>query len=327
MDAGLPPYQSGLAAMSKALSSVLEAVSDVQDQLTLPQVSLPEVKFSAEMLSVQSLDSSTKLDLSAIMKSLQAVDVSKLGAGAHDFPQQLLSQAAEALSLGSILDFDPQRLMVEVSQALDAVIAQYPALSVPLGHLRASLSLSLEALEQAYLAGAALVPEQYQAVVTILIAGTASTVLGIALGEAAEVRKLEAAAQPTPAGDLPLPTRYDLPAIMNYYNRRPLTLLGRLSDVSSRLGSLALKLWLDRNVGDGSAWQKNMQSRAEEFLDFVQGAGPAFIKIGQGISIRPDILPEPYLRELVKLQDRVSESVELRRDYCSSSRVLLLCVP
>ncbi|CAN0232885.1 unnamed protein product, partial [Hapterophycus canaliculatus] len=33
--------------------------------------------------------------------------------------------------------------------------------------------------------------------------------------------------------------------------------------------------------------------------------GPAFIKIGQGVSIRPDILPEAYLKELVKLQDKV----------------------
>lgn len=94
---------------------------------------------------------------------------------------------------------------------------------------------------------------------------------------------------------------------MNYYNSRPLTLLSRLAAVSYRLGSLAAKLWLDRKVGDGGGWEKNMESRATEFVEFVQGAGPAFIKIGQGVSIRPDILPEPYLKELVKLQDRVRE--------------------
>lgn len=92
---------------------------------------------------------------------------------------------------------------------------------------------------------------------------------------------------------------------MNYYNSRPLTLLSRLAEVSYRLGSLGTKLWLDRKIGDGGGWEKNMDSRAAEFLDFVQGAGPAFIKIGQGVSIRPDILPEAYLKELVKLQDKV----------------------
>ncbi len=95
---------------------------------------------------------------------------------------------------------------------------------------------------------------------------------------------------------------------MNYYNSRPLTLLSRLAEVSYALGSLAAKLWLDRKVGDGSGWEKNMDSRATEFVEFVQGAGPAFIKIGQGVSIRPDILPEPYLKELVKLQDKVKVS-------------------
>lgn len=92
---------------------------------------------------------------------------------------------------------------------------------------------------------------------------------------------------------------------MSYYNSRPLTLLSRLAAVSYRLGSLAAKLWLDKKVGDGGGWEKNMESRATEFVEFVQGAGPAFIKIGQGVSIRPDILPEAYLKELVKLQDRV----------------------
>lgn len=101
------------------------------------------------------------------------------------------------------------------------------------------------------------------------------------------------------------PLRARTAAIMNYYNSRPLTLLSRLAEVSYRLGSLALKLWLDKKIGDGGGWEKNMDSRAAEFLEFVQGAGPAFIKIGQGVSIRPDILPEAYLKELVKLQDKV----------------------
>lgn len=106
---------------------------------------------------------------------------------------------------------------------------------------------------------------------------------------------------------------------MNYYNSRPLTLLSRLAAVSYRLGSLAAKLWLDKKVGDGSGWDKNMESRATEFVEFVQGAGPAFIKIGQGVSIRPDILPEPYLKELVKLQDRVSVPLSFRCLFGSSA--------
>lgn len=41
----------------------------------------------------------------------------------------------------------------------------------------------------------------------------------------------------------------------------------------------------------------------EEFAKDIQELGPAFIKIGQTLSVRPDLLPRPYLDALTKLQD------------------------
>ena len=41
----------------------------------------------------------------------------------------------------------------------------------------------------------------------------------------------------------------------------------------------------------------------EEFAKDIQDLGPAFIKIGQTLSVRPDLLPRPYLDALAKLQD------------------------
>lgn len=40
----------------------------------------------------------------------------------------------------------------------------------------------------------------------------------------------------------------------------------------------------------------------------VQELGPTFIKLAQVLSIRPDIVPPPYLKELAKLQDKVQPS-------------------
>ena len=31
--------------------------------------------------------------------------------------------------------------------------------------------------------------------------------------------------------------------------------------------------------------------------------GPAFVKLGQLLSVRPDALPEPYVEEFARLQD------------------------
>lgn len=309
MDATLFPGDFGINSVTKAFADVLDTISGVQTQVQLPQVSFPGMGIPSDASSLPLLE---RLPVPDILGSLQSFDVSKLGVDPTIFAQNLASQAGEALDLMASPDLDLERIGAQASLALDNVVTTYPALAVPLQHLKASLGHSIAALQQAYLAGATLVPEQYQAAVTILAVGAASTALGYSLAEAAEARRLEAASRPVPARDLPLPTRYDLPGIMGYYNQRPLILLKRLFEVSYRVGSLGAKLWIDRNFGDGSAWVKNMQSRAEEFVEFVQGAGPAFIKIGQGVSVRPDILPEPYLRELTKLQDRVSHSSLLR---------------
>jgi len=45
--------------------------------------------------------------------------------------------------------------------------------------------------------------------------------------------------------------------------------------------------------------------RARRLLDTLVGLGPTFIKVGQILSTRPDVLPGPYIAVLSELQDRV----------------------
>ena len=45
--------------------------------------------------------------------------------------------------------------------------------------------------------------------------------------------------------------------------------------------------------------------KAEELADDLENLGPTFIKLGQLLSTRGDILPQPYLEALERLQDRV----------------------
>jgi hypothetical protein len=45
--------------------------------------------------------------------------------------------------------------------------------------------------------------------------------------------------------------------------------------------------------------------RAAQLTKLLSGLGPSFVKIGQALSARPDLLPQPYLEALSTLQDRL----------------------
>ncbi len=51
--------------------------------------------------------------------------------------------------------------------------------------------------------------------------------------------------------------------------------------------------------------RKNERSRAVALREMLTNLGPAFIKIGQALSTRPDILSATFLEELSKLQDQI----------------------
>ena len=63
-----------------------------------------------------------------------------------------------------------------------------------------------------------------------------------------------------------------------------------------------------------TALRRNEPQRAKEALVLCQQLGPTFIKLGQALSIRTDLLPEIYALELRALQDAVPpfDSIEAR---------------
>jgi predicted unusual protein kinase regulating ubiquinone biosynthesis (AarF/ABC1/UbiB family) len=52
-------------------------------------------------------------------------------------------------------------------------------------------------------------------------------------------------------------------------------------------------------------WTAGGVTQAEELAADLERMGPTFIKVGQLLSTRPDLLPPPYLAALSRLQDRV----------------------
>jgi aarF domain-containing kinase len=74
----------------------------------------------------------------------------------------------------------------------------------------------------------------------------------------------------------------------------------RAAEVLSKLGAFALKVLLDERSGETSSATK--RARAVELRTILTRLGPTFVKIGQGLSTRPDLCPPEYLEELTELQ-------------------------
>ncbi len=96
--------------------------------------------------------------------------------------------------------------------------------------------------------------------------------------------------------------RYDPIALAAYYKKRPLEVLRRIFTILTPSLSFAFGLWLDSKT---KVVVKNDQRRASQLRELLTGLGPAYIKIGQALSTRPDLVPPVYLEELTKLQDQL----------------------
>jgi ubiquinone biosynthesis protein len=59
-------------------------------------------------------------------------------------------------------------------------------------------------------------------------------------------------------------------------------------------------------AGNGAQSATDVEARAEAFRKRLVELGPAYIKLGQVLSTRPDLLPSSYIEELQRLQDDVA---------------------
>src|ERR1700682_1048634 len=55
----------------------------------------------------------------------------------------------------------------------------------------------------------------------------------------------------------------------------------------------------------GYFWRERSRSRGERLRRALESLGPIFVKFGQLLSVRPDLIPEDITTELAKLQDNV----------------------
>lgn len=86
------------------------------------------------------------------------------------------------------------------------------------------------------------------------------------------------------------------------YRNRPFAVLGRFIGILFPFTRFALGAWWDNFTGNSIPKQKK---RARQLIKILTKLGPAYIKIGQALSTRPDVVPPAYLAELTTLQDKI----------------------
>ena len=99
-----------------------------------------------------------------------------------------------------------------------------------------------------------------------------------------------------------LPLYYDPELIANYWSRRPAAVAQRVAQLSTIGGSFITGIISDFVT---KSVEKNAVKRAIQLREIVTSLGPAYIKLGQALSIRPDILTPAAMNELQKLCDKV----------------------
>ncbi len=105
-------------------------------------------------------------------------------------------------------------------------------------------------------------------------------------------------------GGTGLPYVYDPKALKEYFSQRPLVVLKRLVQVISVGGGFVVRKALDQISGRGDDPDLEVK-RAGELRDLITSLGPFYIKLGQALSIRPDVLSPRSMVELQKLCDKV----------------------
>ena len=96
-------------------------------------------------------------------------------------------------------------------------------------------------------------------------------------------------------------TRYDASRDFRWLLSRPLIALPRLLQILTAVLSLALVLLVQGNSKDAQVQRK----LANRLLKTLTQLGPCFIKVGQALSTRPDLIRRDWLDELTKLQDNL----------------------
>ena len=98
--------------------------------------------------------------------------------------------------------------------------------------------------------------------------------------------------------------RYDPEAVAGLYRGRPQQFLRRLWQTLIPIGAFLLAVLMDRLTGQ-LRQKDRVRERGRQLCELLTKLGPAFVKAGQALSTRPDLVSPVVLEELSALQDHL----------------------
>jgi len=137
-----------------------------------------------------------------------------------------------------------------------------------------------------------LLPDDVPPPVAILLASLLTYSVSSAL--------LNLGGEPPPASPYPM-NKYDPVSARRYFDGRWQLVIGRAAQIALLSSAFLSGLGIDYLTGN---LKTNAQKRADELSVLLARLGPSFIKVGQSLSIRTDLLSPEYVRGLKALQDQ-----------------------
>lgn len=95
---------------------------------------------------------------------------------------------------------------------------------------------------------------------------------------------------------------YDPAKLADSLSQRPTYLTMRALSIAKSIGGIIGAIATDLASGN---FEANSAKRAGQLRNTLAGLGPSFVKVGQALSSRPDLLPKEYLDALASLQDQL----------------------
>lgn len=108
-----------------------------------------------------------------------------------------------------------------------------------------------------------------------------------------------------PEDNREIPYDYNPVALQKFFSKRPVAVFTRVVQLLSVGGGFFFSVLLDQVSGRLKQNPDLEVKRAGELRDLLTSLGPFYIKIGQALSIRPDVLSPRSMVELQRLCDKV----------------------